>query len=80
MSDITIECVVFNGSESFNTTVYKNDMIVGTSVPHRITNPEFATYTVVVSTEHCGAAYAVSRILQEKCPYNYMTGKFLLKH
>ena len=42
--------------------------MVGNSVPYTIANPtddDFGTYTVVVSTEQCGATYAVSRILQE---------------
>ena len=62
---IIIECRVFNGSEPFTTTVYEDDVIVGTSVPHIVTDHKCATYTVVVSTEHCGATHASSRILQQ---------------
>ena len=65
VSSITILCQIFNGSDPLITTVYKDGIIVGNSVPHTILNPEFATYTVVVSSEHCGAAHAVSRILQQ---------------
>ena len=65
VSSITILCQIFNGSDPLTTTVYKDGTIVGNSVPHTITTPEFGTYTVVVSTEHCGAASAVSRILQQ---------------
>ena len=68
MSRIIINCVVFNGSEPFNTTVYKDGTIVGNRVPYTITNPtndDFGTYFVEVSTEHCGKTHAVSRILQE---------------
>ena len=69
VSSIIISCAIFNGSEPLTTTVYKNGtMIVGDSVPHLISTPtddDFGTYTVVVSTENCGAAHAVSRILQE---------------
>ena len=69
VSSIIITCDVFNGTEPFTTTVHKDGTtIVGNSVPHIITSPtndDFGTYTVVVSTEHCGVAHAVSRILQE---------------
>ena len=71
---IIITCDVYNGTEPFTTKVYKDStMVVGNSVPHIITNPtddDFGTYTVVVSTEHCGAAHAVSRILREGQYYN----------
>ena len=68
VSIITISCEIFNGSEPFTTTVYKDGTMVGDRVPHIITNPtddDFGTYTVIVSTKDCGAAQAVSRILQE---------------
>ena len=69
VSSIIILCEIFNGSEPFTTTVYKDGtMTVGDRVPYTITNPtdnDFGTYTVVVSTEHCSAAHTVSRILQE---------------
>ena len=65
VSSIIILCQIFNGSEPLTITVYKDGTIVGNSVPHTITNPEFGTYTVVVSTELCGTASAVSRILQQ---------------
>ena len=68
VSSITILCVTFNGSQPFTTTVYKDGTMVGNRVPHTISNPtdnDFGTYTVVVSSENCGAAHAVSRILQE---------------
>ena len=65
VSSIIILCQIFNGSEPLTTTVYRDGTIVGNSIPLAILNPEFATYTVVVSTEHCGTASAVSRILQQ---------------
>ena len=65
VSSIIILCQAFNGSDPLTTTVYKDGIIVGNSIPHTILNPDFGTYTVVVSTEHCGAAHAVSRILQQ---------------
>ena len=68
VSSIIISCEIFNGSEPFTTTVYKDGTMIGDRVPHLISNPtddDFGTYTVVVSTENCGAAHKVSRILQE---------------
>ena len=66
ITTVIINCDVFNGSEPFTTTIYKDGSeVVGNSIPHLITNPEFATYTVVVLTEKCGATRASSRILQE---------------
>ena len=68
VSIIIISCEIFNGSQPLTTTVYKDGTMIGDRVPHLISNPtddDFGTYTVVVSSEHCGAAYAVSRILQE---------------
>ena len=63
---VIINCEIFNGSEPFTITIYKNDVMeIGNSVPHQIANPDFATYTVVVLTEHCGATRASSRIFQE---------------
>ena len=63
---VIINCEIFNGSEPFTITVYKNDAtVVGNSVPHLIDNPDFATYTVVALTEHCGATLASSKIFQE---------------
>ena len=66
VSSVIINCNVFNGSEPFTKTVYEDDriLLVENSASHTITNPKFATYTVVVSTEHCGATRASSRILQ----------------
>ena len=68
VSSIIISCEIFNGSEPFTTAVYKDGTMVVDRVPYLISNPtddDFGTYTVVVSTEHCDAAHAVSRILQE---------------
>ena len=65
MSSIIISCEIFNGSEPFTTTVYKDGTMTGDRVPHLIVNPtddDFGTYTVMVSSEYCGAAHAVSRI------------------
>ena len=74
VSSIIISCQIFNGTDPLTTTVYKDGtMIVGNSVPYIIANPtdnDFGTYTVVASSEHCGAAHAVSRILQEGWYYN----------
>ena len=67
VSSIIISCATFNGSQPLTTTVYKNGTMVGNHVPYTITNPtddDFGTYTVIVSSEDCGAAQAVSRILQ----------------
>ena len=66
VTSVIITCEIFNGSEPFTITVYKDDTtVVGNSVPHVIATPDFATYTVVVSTERCGATHASSRILQK---------------
>ena len=68
---ITILCQIFNGSHPLTMTVYKN----GRAIPFKnsvqlftIYNPtddDFGTYSFVLSTEHCGAAHAESRILQK---------------
>ena len=71
VSSITILCQIFNGSDPLTTTVYRDGTIVGNSVPYTSDNPEFATYTVVVSSVNCGAASAVSRILQQGQFFQY---------
>ena len=73
MLSITIVCPIFNGSYPLTITAYRNGIPIENNML-TIFNPtddDFGTYTVVVSTEHCGAAHAVSRILQE--------GQFLIK-
>ena len=68
VSSIIISCEIFNGSEPLTTTVYKDGTMIGDRVPYLISNPtddDFGTYTVVVSTENCGAAHELSGILQK---------------
>ena len=78
LPSITILCEIFNGSQPLTITVYKDGTMIGDSVPYTITNPDdddFGTYTVVVSSEDCGADYAVTRILQEG---QFLIGSFLV--
>ena len=61
-------CTVLNGSEPSTMSVYKDGKLTNyTSAPVVINNPTddyYGTYTFVVSSENCGSAIAVSRLLQ----------------
>ena len=66
---LIINLAIFNGTQPLNTTFYKDGSVIMSSSSNSliISNPtddNFGTYTVIVSSESCGAAYAISRIFQ----------------
>lgn len=69
LGSITMSCIVHNGTDPLVKQVYKDgELISGAGFPYVIVSPtddDFGTYTFNVSTEKCGCAYAVSRLLQE---------------
>ena len=65
---ISFSCEIHNGSY-LSSKVYKDGELTDKSfqsfdIPSA-DNSDFGTYTFMVETEHCGAAIAVSRLLQE---------------
>ena len=72
-------CTVFNGSEPLTMYIYKDGNLTNyTSAPVVINNPTddvYGTYTFVVSSENCGSATAVSRLLQrgQLCKWSVMS-------
>ena len=66
---INIKCYIFNGSQPLTWKVYKDgELTQYNSTPVLINNPtdsDYGTYTFVLSSTHCGATSAVSRLLQE---------------
>ena len=67
---VVINCEAFNGSEPFVQEVYKDGELIqhGTSLSVLITSvsdDDFGTYTFALSTEKCGTATAVSRIIRQ---------------
>ena len=71
VATVLIQCTPgqYNGSDPLTMQVYKDgELIPGSTSPYKIVSPtddDFGTYTFVLSTENCGSASAVSRIL---CP------------
>ena len=70
VSIIIIECSIFNGSEQFSYKVFKDGGLIPST--HSLdlhifspSNDDFGTYTFVASTEGCGSAVAVSRIIRQ---------------
>ena len=65
---ISFSCEIYNGSHP-STKVYKDGVLTDKSFQSfdiaSANNSDFGTYTFMVETEHCGAAIAVSRLLQE---------------
>ena len=65
---ISFSCTVFNGSEPWTLSIYKDGELTNYTGPtFTINNPTdeiFGTFTFVVVTEHCGSAMVISRILQ----------------
>ena len=61
-------CLVYNGTEPLTMRIYKDGSLTNyTSVPFFINNPTddvYGTYTFIVSSENCGSATAISRLLQ----------------
>ena len=70
VGSIFIHCEAFNGSGTFVQKVYKDGELIqhGTSL-NLLINPasddNFGTYTFTLSTEKCGTATAVSRIIHQ---------------
>ena len=70
---ILMECTAFNGTSPLTMEVYKDGVLIpGAGFPYTIAGADrdaFGTYTFVLSTEVCGSASAVSRILRQgiKC-------------
>ena len=66
---ISFACDLHNGSEPFTLKVYKDGELTDKKFQSfdiaNGTNSDFGTYTFMVETKHCGAAIAVSRLLQE---------------
>ena len=65
---LTIECIVYNGSEPFTFQVLKDGELIGNNFMLSFTPPtdnNFGTYTFTLSTEHCGNVTAVSRIIHQ---------------
>ena len=63
---LIIQCRVYNGSAPVP-AVFKDGVLIGNSFPLTILSPsddDFGTYTFSLSTEFCGIATAVSRILR----------------
>ena len=68
---LTISCSV---TSYLTRRVYKNGVLIGNSFRQNFTFPDddyFGTYAFVASTEECGHAFAVSRILRKSCNYSY---------
>ena len=65
---ISFSCTVFNGSEPWTVSIYKDGELANYTGPtFTINNPTdeiFGTFTFIVTTEHCGSATAISRILR----------------
>lgn len=65
---ISFSCTVFNGSEPWTLSVYKDGELTNyTGQAFTINNPTdeiYGTFTFVVVTEYCGSATVISRILQ----------------
>ena len=70
---ILMLCTAFNGTAPLTMEVYKDGVLIpGAGFPYTIVRADrdaFGTYTFVLSTERCGSASAVSRILRQgiKC-------------
>ena len=75
VSALFISCLVFNGTEPLTFSVIKDGVLIsGSSFSQFYVSPNetsYGTYTFIVSSEKCGHASAVSRILRQ--------GKLLIK-
>ena len=66
ITTINVICTVFNGSEPWNLSIYKDGNLTNYATPFIINNPTdeiFGTFTFVVETEYCGSATVISTIL-----------------
>ena len=64
---LIIQCMIYNGSNAVP-AVFKDGVLISNSFPIIIIPPsddDFGTYTFSLSTEFCGTATAVSRILRQ---------------
>ena len=65
---LIMSCAKFNGSETLTMEIYKDGELISNSLSQGFTPPtddNFGTYTFALSTEKCGTAIAVSRILRQ---------------
>ena len=66
---ILMQCTAFNGTQPLTMEVYKDGVLIpGAGFPYVITGANddaFGTYTFVLSTERCGMATEVTRILRQ---------------
>ena len=64
---ILIQCFLFNGTDPFTFKVFKDGIFFSSEFSITLLPDAnyYGTYTFIVSTEKCGHASAVSRILQE---------------
>ena len=67
VSTLFLSCSVFNGSAPLTFKIFKDGVLISNSFSLYISpnDNNFDTYTFVVSTERCGYASAVSRILHQ---------------
>ena len=67
VSALFISCIVFNGTGPFTFNVIKDGVLINdNSFVHSFVSPNetsYGTYTFIASSEKCGHASAVSRIL-----------------
>ena len=72
-STLLLQCQAFNGSDPLTMAVYKDGELLpsgptsnfGTVLRSPPSDDDFGTYTFALSTEKCGTATAVSRILRQ---------------
>ena len=66
---VNFSCEIYNGSEPFTAKVYIDGKLTDRAFRSfditSANNSDFGTYTFMIATKHCGAAIAVSRLLQE---------------
>ena len=66
---ISFSCEIYNRSDHSTLKVYKDGDLTDKNFRSfdiiDANNSDFGTYTFTIETEHCGAAIAVSRLLQE---------------
>ena len=65
---IQFQCQLYNGTDlDLITRVFKDGILIShfPLLIHQADDDDFGTYTFVVSSEACGHAFAVSRILRQ---------------
>ena len=84
VQSLIIQCEIFNGTEPLVAEVFKDDELIsnnveliGITLTFTMLPPsddDFGTYTFALSTEGCGSASAVSRII---CQGQFLNYNFL---